>query len=275
MKQASLYRPQAGMSLIELMISILLGLIVMAGVLQIFGSTLKGNQYIIASARLNQELDGAMKVMTSELRRAGYSPAWTTFGWGGGGRTGGTVVNNHHFGALHIPALDCLLYGYDRNDNGTIDTSERNGFRLNDNGSISMRKSCDPDSETGAGAADNSSACYTDCASAGSWESITDPDVVEVTALRFEVQGSKCLNAATEDYWEEMGDNVTAFPCEDYTPTSPSIYSPAAVAPSPGDRMVEVRQVTITLEGQVKSDPTVRKETRAAVRVRNDRIFIE
>ena len=64
---------RGGFSIVELLISVLLGLLVIAGVLSLFGNTIRSNRDVLASARLNQELSAAMNVMVDELRRAGYS----------------------------------------------------------------------------------------------------------------------------------------------------------------------------------------------------------
>lgn len=66
------HRSQVGLTLIELMISIALGLFVVGGVVYVTASTMRTNTQTLRSTHLNQELRAAMQMMTRDLRRAGY-----------------------------------------------------------------------------------------------------------------------------------------------------------------------------------------------------------
>ena len=68
-------RKPTGFSLVELMISIVVGLVVVAGVISVFASAVKSHTDNLRMTRLNQELRTTMTLMTRELRRAGF--------WGG------------------------------------------------------------------------------------------------------------------------------------------------------------------------------------------------
>lgn len=63
---------QTGLSLLELMIALALGLVVLTGVTSVFVSTMVGNFDNLKMTRLNQELRTVMLMVTRDLRRAGY-----------------------------------------------------------------------------------------------------------------------------------------------------------------------------------------------------------
>lgn len=65
---------ERGISLIELMIAMVLGLLVSAIVIGMYGSTIASTKQAVTTIRLNQELRIAMDAIVRDLRRAGYSP---------------------------------------------------------------------------------------------------------------------------------------------------------------------------------------------------------
>jgi len=64
--------PQLGLSLVELMIAVALGLMVLGVVISVFWNTLQSNKKALRMARLVQELRAVTDVMARDLRRAGY-----------------------------------------------------------------------------------------------------------------------------------------------------------------------------------------------------------
>ncbi|MFY8060821.1 MAG: PilW family protein, partial [Arenimonas sp.] len=65
-------RQSQGFSLVELMISLAIGLIVVTAVLAFTLSSLTANSEYVQSTRLSQELRNSMDFVSRELRRAGY-----------------------------------------------------------------------------------------------------------------------------------------------------------------------------------------------------------
>lgn len=63
---------QHGLSLVELMIAVALGLMVLGVVISVFWNTLQSNKKALRMARLVQELRAVTDVMARDLRRAGY-----------------------------------------------------------------------------------------------------------------------------------------------------------------------------------------------------------
>ncbi len=67
-----LIKKHTGLSLIELLIGIIVGIIVMAGAIKTFTGSSKSGSDNIKINELNQDLRSMMDIMTSEIRRAGF-----------------------------------------------------------------------------------------------------------------------------------------------------------------------------------------------------------
>ncbi|MFC3272131.1 PilW family protein, partial [Pseudidiomarina halophila] len=63
---------QYGLSLVELMITITLGLLLMAALTAVFSNTLGVNSRSLKLSQLNEEATVVMDLMVGDLRRAGY-----------------------------------------------------------------------------------------------------------------------------------------------------------------------------------------------------------
>lgn len=115
-------RSQLGLSMIELMIGLLVGLFI-AGV----GSTLligqlRTSRSLLNEARLTQDLRTAVELVTRDLRRSGH--------WGGAADA--TRTNPYAAVAASSAASDAVgvRYSMDLNENNTVDSNEQFGFRL-------------------------------------------------------------------------------------------------------------------------------------------------
>lgn len=199
---------QRGFTLIELMIAMVIGLIILTAVISMFVSMVKADNDYLKSIRLNQELRAAMSLITRDIRRAGTNqsaavnsattPPTNPFSVAGGTRL---TITADQQGDL----ISCLTYSYDANDG----SNELFGYRLDStNGTV----------ETRAGG----TAC-----NANGWQTITDANLVNITALTF---GDTTVT--------ELG--------------------------------VNIRQITVTLSGQLRNDSTVTRTFTETVRVRND-----
>ena len=142
-------KSQAGLTLIEMMIALLIGLIITAGVLTIFVSNIKSSSENTKMIRMNQQLRSTMSFITDELKRAGYS----------GDSSNSAFIDELNFNN----SQPCLRYAYDENADGTMQSNEQLGFQLK-NSAIEWGKHVSS----------------TDC-STGSWEAITDTKIVKIT----------------------------------------------------------------------------------------------
>lgn len=172
-----------GMGLIELLVSILVSLIVIAAVTSLVLATLRMDTETLRMTRLTQDMRSVMALVTRDIRRAGYWPhAIEDIGTG-------ASLNPHDeitFDDLDLgDGLDaiCILYSYheeEDNAGNTLDPTiveapEREGFRL------------DPDN-LWIEAADPISG-PTDCDTDSGWITLTDDlpggRVIEITELAF------------------------------------------------------------------------------------------
>ena len=122
--RAPLHRGQRGLSIIELMVGVALGLFILGGALALFVSLMGDNRRLLLEARVNQEIRATADIIARDLRRAGY---WRNAMAG----VGATPVANPYGGATW--AGTSVQYAYDRDGNSTVTGSEQAGFQLNGN----------------------------------------------------------------------------------------------------------------------------------------------
>ena len=236
-------RKQAGLSLIEVMISLVIGLILLAAIISIYGVVVRGSSDTLRSARLNHDMEAAMNLMANEIRRSGY--------WRNATVNANSLLNPFASGTanINIATAGCILYSYDANDadgendssgdsnpGNDIENDEYYGFKLS-NGAIMMRLSItDPASAGGC--------------NHGIWENITDENQLNITGLTFASNvtlDNRCLNFTS-----------TARTCS------------TALT---GDDLAEKRIIEISMTGNLVSDPSVTHTLKSRVEVRNNRLY--
>ena len=148
---------QRGLSLVELLVGVALGLFLVAGASTLFVSHLNNGRRLLLEARLNQDLRAAADLITRDIRRAGY--------WGNSlqgtlatGAASTTTVNPYRL--ITTPDSSTITYGFSRDvtENNTLNTNEEFGFVLN-SGAIRMQTAN------------------------GTTQEITDPNTLTVTAF--------------------------------------------------------------------------------------------
>lgn len=166
-----LHSSSKGVSLVELLVGIVVGLVVLLGATTAFLGVNRSVSENMKADRLNHEVQSVVDIMIEELRRAGY---WNT----------ATVASptTNPFGTIFTGTAGCVLYSYDSNNDGVVQPAERLGFKR-DGTAIWMRSS-------GADMANCSNADDT-------WERVTDETLVSVQALTF-TPSSKCVNSSTK-----------------------------------------------------------------------------
>lgn len=179
-KRSSMRR-QRGFSLVEILISMTLGLFLLLGLTTFMANTLVSDTKTMLMSRLNQEARSAMLLMVREIRRAGY---WGTPTFALGPLTGagaGSLFINPFAAITPItPGVpgSCILFRYDKNHNALPEASEFFGFLRTNAGVVQMY--------AGTGA--------TTCAGGVGWAALTDARNSNVTALSF------ALSAAAPAY---------------------------------------------------------------------------
>ncbi len=271
-------KKQSGLTLVELMIGMLVGIIVAGGAVSIFSNSVSSQSDNIKLTRLNQDLRAMMDIMVRDIRRAGFV----------------TSLPDTHFASLQdnpffdtttdISILDydggtdnCIMYSYNRDENdddggGTlesppaVDNNERLGFRLASDNQLEMR-------QTGT----------TNASCGGSWQTITEPEV-EITNLQFTLTSSP-LNV-TSMMNDDDNDGVVEASDSDGVPygddNSNGLCDTGEVCntcvlsspPASGDlACLFVRHVTISLAGRLTDDNAVTQTITQDVRIRNDKFI--
>ncbi len=165
----------------ELLIAAAISMFLLAGLTEFLSRSLVTSGRNLQDARLTQDLNVAMDLITRDLRRAGYSNAAQ-----GLTRAADAIVNpftqdvvGPNDGGISLATPGCVLYAYDlpASQNGALDPAEQLGFRL----------------QAGAVEAGTS---VTSC-TAGTWQAVTDPGVSNVTVLTFQyLDGAGAVAAA-------------------------------------------------------------------------------
>ena len=260
-------KTQRGFSLVEIMISMVIGLLVIVGASTIYVSTVSSSTATLKSSKINQELAALMNVMTNDIRRAGY--------WG----ISASNVNKPHtnpFATVDNTALEimdnmtnsaqvavnsatggeCIVYTYDADDDGNLNNGDIVGFRLN-NGVVQMRQrgnvTANPDDHDNCNDADDT------------WLDVTDGNLITVSNLNFSLGNSQCQNTeepnGVDDDADGTIDNAAEADCY-------------VRLPSGGDITVETRQVTVSVTGFLASDTDTTLTLTEDVRVRNDLVRV-
>lgn len=251
-----------------------LGLSIVGSILVGYMATYTSSMDTLAASKMNQDLNAVMNLMLMEFRRAGYSgnaatasnPTTNVFNQVD--NTALEVYDSMAGNTQLVPAGDgtwtnggvvtegsCIVYAYDRDDDGVVDTEELGGFRLNA-GAVEMRTAgnvADPDT----------------CSSTNNtWAALTDSDFITVSALIFNLDNAECLNTREPDATDNDGDTVV-----DNAEEADCYDAPLPTAAS-GDITVETRQISITLTGNLASDAFVQISLNQEVRVRNDLVRV-
>ena len=256
--------------MVELMVSVLLGLVVVGAAVAVYLSMVFSSTSTVRSARLNYDMGSLLLFMTNDLRRAGY--------WGGVVAGANPLSNPFTSDAEDIQIFadwdgngnSCIVYAYDSNNDGLLQDGERFGFRLNDDGSLGIRLD---------------GTVLASCADAdGTWERITvqdDSEVVQITHLQFsltdlpeDTDGSDGEGPYPAQDQTSVCDNVDdAVPPSQPDPT-PDCSGGVAATPLTGDALVTRRIVNIRMTGQMGRDAEISRSLLATVKVGNDRLWV-
>ena len=158
---------QTGLTLIEMMIAMVLGLFVTAVIITVFSTNVRSSTENIKMIRLNQELRGVMTMMVDEIKRHGYSAD----------STDNTYMNELSYDS----ASKCLNYSYDSDiTDGAFDSSkDLFAFQLDSN--VVYWKT-------------NVNA---DCSTSSSSSPLTETNIANITTLDFDFSGSANINGTT------------------------------------------------------------------------------
>jgi len=151
-------RRARGLTLVELLIGLTLGLFVAAGAGAWIATSLREHRAALLEGRLMQDLRSGANAIARDLRRAGYWGAAVEGVW----LPGSTAAMSNPYAAVAPlgAASDAIAFAYSRDavENDALDANEQFGFRLR-NGVIQMQMG-------------------------GGWQAVTDVETLVVTAFQ-------------------------------------------------------------------------------------------
>ena len=233
-------RHQRGLSIIELLVGVAVGLFILSGALMLFGDYLNNNRRLLLETRVNQDMRAAADLIARDLRRAGY--------WGNS--TSGVVTTNSQPAAAVSPYAAVgqtstapveTTYSYSQGtENNTVDSTEQFGFRA-------------------------SSGVLQYHAGGAGWQPITDSNTLTVSNFTVTpVQRCVPLHPYCTTNLATACAVATCPVDANGCPTS------ACAATCP---FLKVRSYTIALQGTSTTDASVVRNLQETVRVRNDQLL--
>lgn len=234
MQPTSLRQSQRGLSIVEMLIGIAVGMFVLGGVLTVFVDYLNNNRRLVLETRINQDLRAAADLIARDLRRAGY--------WGNatGAVVGTPAVSQYaEVSPTGTAASATVTYSYSQGteDNILVPATEDFGFSLN-SGVLRYLQG-------------------------GSWQPITDPNIMTVTAFTVTPR-QRCV--PLQQYCTGASSSTCAACALDATTGCPT----ASCATCP---FLNVRSFAIALQGTSTTDASVVRNLQETVRVRNDQLL--
>jgi prepilin peptidase dependent protein B len=195
-------RLQRGLSIVELMVGVAVGLFIIGGAIKLFMDMFSNNRRLVLETRVNQDLRAAADIIARDVRRAGY--------WRGAASalTASPPTLNPYaaYGAASTTS-GSVQYAYDRDGNSAVDAAERAGFQLAGN-QINMIVG-------------------------GAAQPLTDPATVRIT--RFEI-----VNAASGVQWSELWQHCPCVAIASGAAGACPTLSTSASRPQLGARWVDI-----------------------------------
>ena len=226
---------QRGVSLVELMVGIAVGMFIVAAAATLIGTQLSDNRRLLNEVHLQQELRATADIITRDLRRIGAT-----------GDTGPSGSAGSVWAAPNDAWADTQMNAISLSGSQSIEfnSPRRQGV----SGPYGYKLVTDADAHTGVIQAElpqyvaNTSGTAT--LSGISWVSMTDPTAVDITGFQVQV--------TSEPEVQLPCPRLCADGTKDCWPT------------------ITVRNITVLLRGRSVTDPSVVREVRSVARLRND-----
>ena len=242
MQPISFTQRQRGVSIVELLIGVAVGLFILGGALKLFSDYINNNRRLVLETRVNQDMRAAADLIARDLRRAGY--------WGN--PIAGVVTTNNMPVALaskYAPItqftspIAATVYSYSQGieDNELDITKENFGFRL-------------------------SSGVLQYLQGGSSWQDITDSNTLTVSNFAITpTSGQSCVSLA-----QYCTSNVTAACATAACAVDASGCPSSACATCP---FIKVRSYDIALQGKSTADASIVRSIQETVRARSDQLL--
>ena len=242
-------RASTGFSLVELMVSLVAGMIVVGAVLTFTVSSVRANSEYVKSTRLTQELRNISDLITGELKRAGYDEDAMRY-----------VANPSSTAASKFAPIlvdttagqNCVIYAYDRKPGNPgvidLDNAEIRAIRRSTTGGvgvIEVAESATGVTPTCGGAGPDYSQYPATCNAASGWCPLSDPRVIDVNTFTINTGASGTNSNGVQ-----------------------------TIAAASGFNALQMREFQVTLGGSLRNDATVTRSVRSNIKVRTDCVRI-
>ncbi len=229
-------RPAAGLSIVELMVGITVGLFVLAAASMVATTQLNDNRRLLLEAQIQQDLRIASQLIERDLRRAAY---WGHSSWAVAPATMASAVANPYVcinpASSTASATDVTFarsFDYDNKlrtyENDRVDVKDTSGFRFDaDHGRIEIKLE------------------------SGSYQVLTDENVLQIT-----------------DFWIDLNSTDIQVPCGEVCPVTTS----ASGVQLP--LIQRLRTATIVIKGRATADHQVQRSVQSTLRLRNDIVMV-
>jgi prepilin peptidase dependent protein B len=215
---------QRGLTMVELLIGMAIGLFIVATAASLMTGNLRENRKLMIESRLMQDLRTAADMITRDLRRAGYWAA-ATAGVRGDGAASAPLANPYSDVTPVGAAADHTSFRFSRDatENHTVDSNEQFAFRLR-NGVIELQLGV------------------------GNWQALTDATTLTVTEF-----------SVTPTVEEISLADFCARPCEAASSTCPPRQLVRSLAVVVSGRATGDALVTRSVRSQVRlrNDPII------------------
>jgi prepilin peptidase dependent protein B len=233
--------PHRGLSLVELLVGVTVGLFVVGGATKLVVDNLNSNRRNVLETRVNQDLRAAADLVARDLRRSGYwqnaaSGLWSTAG------TAPTPNPHRNLTVGGTSDLGTIAYSYAKDNDDTLDNNEQFGYSVSA-GVLNY--------QTASGVA---------------LQPITDPNTLSIAADGFKIIGTQRI-VELFSYCS----CITQVKCTAAQFAAASGVTPAGTYYATRPYTV-VREYEVRIKGTSATDANVTREIRETVRVRNDEI---
>lgn len=235
-------RRQRGLSIVELMVGITIGLFIVAAASLMMTTQLGDNRRLLLETQMQQDMRAVADMVARDLRRAGYwAQAWRQV-WPE------TTPMTNPYRTMTIDGTTQVIYSRSTDEEGrTIGTDDNCVDNINESTGNSCSNTATARTRERVGFRFNSAQKTIDYLVGSNWQALTDPAVLQVT--RFEMQFND----------PPVG---LELPCGVACPTGP------------GNCLLKLwpRDVTVTIVAHAVHEPTLQRTLRDNIRLRNDEV---
>lgn len=233
---------QAGLSIVELMVGVAIGLIVVAAATVMVSGQLSENRKLLIETQLQQDLRATADIIVRDLRRMGALPEERVSSTPGiletlapSTATASAARNVYYSNYVGVPPFALngtanareVIINYAASDVSATFIPGPYGFKLTSGGVIQARLP----------------------GNVARWQDLTDPKVMRITRFSVDLSSPASLSAEV-------------IPCPKLCPGGDTACWPRVI----------VRELAVVIEAEAASDSSVKRAVTGRVRLRNDEI---